>query len=221
MNQKINKLMRPLFTTLTVIVITLYTNYLNAQNKWDRCYTKGDVTISIFNGWGELNSLLVYSENNIEGLQGENKPNMSGPLGIQMEYHSKDNFITGITYSYISAKSGTWFDDNLDVYYHQLTAHQFTAKSGYGWFNHRNSGTMLYSAIYYGLRLSNTNTEYPEYLMKSNPEPFPVEVSSTASHLTLIGFKGRFLKDAALGLDIELGVGCKGFLSGGINYTFN
>lgn len=193
-------------------------NFTNAQ-KWERAYVKNNSTLGI--GYGSLSTdaLLISTYNNFDGLQGEFQPSSTGPIYLNFETHIKDNNILGVTYSFVRAQSGADVDDDFRLYQHKYSAHQITAKYALGWYNAESIGGMLYSAIHYGLKFSNAETEYPDYVYVSNPERYPYEVSDNASHLTIIGYKGSFIPDSPLGVDLQIGIGALGIISGGINYT--
>lgn len=207
------------FKNLTIFTFLIsIVSSLSAQ-KWERAYVKNNATVGFGIGGLSTDALLISTYNNFEGLQGEYQPSSLGPIYLNFETHLKDNYIFGVTYSYVSAKSGAGLDDYLRLYQHTYSAHQITAKYAIGWYNAESFGGMLYSGIHYGLKFSKEETEYPDYILVSDPEVYPYKVSDNASHLTIIGYKGTFIPGSPLGVDIQIGVGALGIISGGINYT--
>ena len=205
-------------TFITLVLILTVTVNVRAQ-KWERAFTKDDVTFNAGYGMLASDALLIMSVNNYSNLQGDYKPAGFGPLYIGMDVHSKDNYIIGISYSYVSAQSGADFDDNFLLYQHRYTAHQILAKYSLGWFNSASFGGMFYSGIQAGFKFAKGETDYFDAVFVSNSEEYPYKISSTGTHLTIIGLKGRLLKNNALGFDTQIGIGDMGILSIGLNYT--
>lgn len=203
---------------VTFILIISIVATANAQ-KWERAYTKDDVTFNAGYGMLSTDALLIRSVNNYSNLQGDYKPAGFGPLYIGMDVHSKDNYIIGLSYSYVSAQSGADFDDDFRLYQHKYSAHQIMAKYSLGWFNSAKFGGMFYSGVQAGFKFAKGETDYFDAIFVSNPEKYPWKISSTATHLTIIGLKGRLLNNSALGFDTQIGIGAMGIISGGINYT--
>jgi hypothetical protein len=46
---------------------------------------------------------------------------------------------------------------------------------------------------------------------------YPFKISSTGTHLTIVGLKGRLLNNSALGFDTQIGIGAMGIFSVGLN----
>jgi hypothetical protein len=205
------------FSIALILIISIVAT-ANAQ-KSERAYVKNNTTFGFGIGGLSTDALLISTHNNFEGLQGDYQPSSLGPIYLNLETHLKDNYIFGVTYSYVSAKSGAGLDDYLRLYQHTYSAHQLTAKYALGWYNAESFGGMFYSAIHYGLKFSKEETEYPDYILVTDPEIYPYKVSDNASHLTIIGYKGTFIPGSPLGVDLQVGVGALGIISGGINYT--
>lgn len=201
---------------------------LNAQNttsekplKWPRSYVKNNITINVGLGNYQPEAMRLASYHNYEGLQGDYQGSNSSVFVIGYDVHERDNYMFGISYSYFSAKSGTWIDaDNLELNYFKVAMHQFTAKYSYGWYNNYDFGGMLYSGASLTARIVNTETVYPTALLVTSPAKFPYDFPIIAGQLTLIGIKGRFKKDGKLGTYCELGFGNMGIINYGLNYTF-
>jgi hypothetical protein len=205
---------------LIVLTATFGLIQIGFSQKWERAYKKDNVSISAGYGILATDALLISSENNFEGLQGEFQPSSNGPLYLGIETHRKDNQIVGVYYSYVSATSGAGLDDQFRLYQHQYSAHQITAKYSFGWYNSVDFGGMLYSGVQYGIKFATAETKYFEYVLVNNPEKYPYNVTSTAAQITLIGYKGSLMKNSPLALEAQLGFGDLGIISAGLNYTF-
>lgn len=203
---------------VTFILIVSIASTANAQ-KWERAFTKDDVTFNAGYGQGSWDALLISSVNNYSNLQGDYKPASFGPLYFGMDVHIKDNYILGLSYSYVSAQSGADVDDDFRLYQHKYSAHQLMVKYSLGWFNSAKFGGMFYSGVQVGFKLAKGETDYFNAVFVSNPEVYPYKISSTGTHLTIIGIKSRLLKNGALGLDTQVGFGAMGIVSLGLNYT--
>jgi len=190
----------------------------NAQ-KWERAYTKDDVTFNAGYGMLATDAFLISTVNNYSNLQGDYKPTSFGPLYLGLEVHSRDNYIIGLSYSYVSAQSGADLDDDFRLYQHKYFAHQLMLKYSLGWFNSASFGGMFYSGIQAGFKLAKGETDYFDAVFVSNPEKYPFKISSTGTHLTIVGLKGRLLNNSALGFDTQIGIGAMGIFSVGLNYT--
>jgi hypothetical protein len=189
--------------------------------KWPRSYVKNNMTINVGLGNYQPEAIQLSSFHNYAGLQGDYQGSMSNLIVIGYDLHERDNYMVGVSYSYFSAKSGTWIDNNNgDLNYFKVSMHQLTAKYNYGWYNNYDFGGVLYSGFSISARVINKEVVYPEAIMVFNQAKFPYDYSTFAAHLTLIGIKGRFTKDGKLGIYSELGVGNMGIINYGLNYTF-
>ena len=203
----------------TLITSLLLVSQMSFAQNWERAFTKGDVTISAGYGMFSTDALSIAAVNNYEGLQGEYQPSSSGPIYLGCELHQKDNYIVGVSYSYVSAQSGAGLDNNLYLYQYKYTAHQFMVKYNLGWYNSAKFGGMLYSGVQVGLKIAKGETDYFDAVFVPNSEKYPYEISSTGTHLTILGIKGKILTNSALGFDMQIGAGAMGIFSAGLNYT--
>jgi hypothetical protein len=205
------------FSIAFILIISIAAT-ANAQ-KWERAYTKDDVTFNAGYGMLSRDAFYISSVNNYSDLQGDYKPANFGPLYLGFDVHSKDNYIIGVSYSYVSAQSGANVDDNFMLYQHKYSAHQLMVKYSLGWFNSASFGGMFYSGVQIGAKLAKGETDYFDAVFVSNPVKYPYKISSVGTHLTIIGLKGRLLKNSALGFDTQVGFGDMGIYSIGLNYT--
>ena len=211
-----------------ILVAFLVGNNLVAQNesqnsklKWPRSFEKSNLTMNIGFGNFQPEAFQLASYNNYEGLQGDAQGRYSSVFTLGYDVHERDNYTIGLHYSNFSSQSGKWVDPN-NFHFNQfkLVMHQVTAKTNFGWYNNKNFGGMLYSGYAFTYRFINKEVIYPDAIWVSNPAEFPYAYSSFASHITIIGLKGRFTKEGHLGTYCEIGIGNLGIINYGLNYTF-